>query len=449
MTELRRDLGLWAAVSIVIGTVIGSGIFLVPKTMIQKVGSPEMVFFVWIFGGLLSLAGALTYGELAAAFPEAGGEYVYLREAYGPMFGFLYGWTQLLVAKSGSIATLASGFYLYLAFFYPRLNTVIGSYAAPWGGTAEIHWGQIFAMALIGALGFLNYFGVKLGGNVQVLTTVAKVGLIGAVIAAGLFSGQGDVANLRSSIPSGTGISAFFAALVGALWAYDGWNNVTMVASEVKDPQRNLPRALIFGTMTVVALYLMINLAYFYVLPASAVAGADRVAAEMMSRIAGPAGAAMVSVAALITIFSALNGAILTGARVPYAMAADGVFVKSIGIVHPRHATPHLSLVLLCVWSAVLVLSGTFDQLFNYVIFASWVLYGLAAASVIVLRRKRPDLHRPYLTWGYPWIPLVFVIVALMFVVSTLITSPGESVRGLVLIFLGLPFYFYWVRARK
>jgi basic amino acid/polyamine antiporter, APA family len=444
MPQLKRDLGRWAAVSIVIGSIIGSGIFLVPKTMIMHVGSPAMVFAVWIFGGLLSLAGALTYAELAAAYPQAGGEYVYLREAYGPMFGFLYGWTRLWVAQSGSIATLAAGFYLYLAYFFPGLESVFTSI-----GALNISYGQLVAVGAIFALTLLNYMGTRLGGDVQVATTALKVGLIAVVILAGLLSGQGSSANLATSVPAQTGIAAFFAALVAALWAYDGWNNVTMVASEIKQPEKNLPIALILGTLGVVAIYLLINLAYFYVLPADVVASSNRVASTMMERIAGPIGASAVAVAALITIFSALNASILSGARVSYAMAADGFFFKWIAGVHPRHFTPGPALLLQAVWSSVLVLSGTFDQLFNYVIFASWLLYGLTGASVIVLRYKRPDLARPYRAIGYPWIPGIFVLVSAAFVISTLISSPGESIRGLVLIFLGLPPYFYWKSRRS
>jgi amino acid transporter len=389
----------------------------------------------------LSLAGALTYGELAAAFPEAGGEYVYLRKAYGPLFGYLYGWTQLWVAKSGSIATLASGFYVYLTYFWPGLSIQ----AATFGGQ-KVVWGQILAVGIIGGLSLVNYFGVRAGGNLQVATTILKVVLIGIIIAAALFSGAGQAANLQSSIPATAGITGFFAALVGALWAYDGWNNVTMVASEIKDPQRNLPRALVAGTLAVVAIYLLINFGYFYVLSASEVASADRVAASLMQRITGPIGATAVTVAALITIFSALNGAILTGARVPYAMARDGLFFGAIARLHPQHATPGASLLLLGAWSSVLVLSGTFDQLANYVVFASWLLYGMAGASVIVLRRKLPDVARPYRVWGYPWVPVIFVAVAAMFVVSTAITSRRESLIGLFLILAGLPLYFYWKR---
>jgi len=447
--SLNRDLGLWGAVSIVVGTIIGSGIFLVPKTMVLRTGSPEMVFFVWIFGGLLTLAGALTYAELASMYDESGGEYVYLREAYGPMFGFLYGWTQMWVAKAGSIATLATAFFYYLANFQPNLQTVFTRLPIPLGpnwAPIEVSYGQLLAMAVILGLGFLNYFGVKIGGGVQVGVTILKVGLIAVIIVVGLGSSQGAVSNLSTSIPVTGGVAAFFGALVAALWAYDGWNNVTMVAGEIRDPQRNLPRALTFGTLGVVGIYLLTNLAYFYVLPAADVSTSDRVAATMMDRILGAPGAAAVSVAAMISIFAALNGSILAGARVPFAMARDGLFFPKVATIHPKYHTPSVSIRLLSVWSALLVLTGRYDELFTYVIFASWILYAMATASVIVLRRKRPDLPRPYKTIGYPVVPILFVLVAGALIVSTLQSSPTESIKGLVLIFAGLPFYFYWKR---
>src|SRR5437773_6626473 len=310
--SLKRDLGLWNAVALVIGTVIGSGIFIVPNVMARNVGSPGMVFVVWVAGGLMSLSGALTYAELSAAMPGAGGEFVYLREAYGPLWSFIYGWTQMWVAKSGSVATLASAFFLRaFANFHPEVKHPVGHIPLPFGGPLEINLGQILAMALILALGGLNYFGVKIGGNVQVLVTVCKVGLIFAVIAMGLGTGHGDVANFGNPAPvtaSGDAVAAFSAALVAALWAYDGWNNVSMVASEIKDPQRNLPRALIGGTAAVMAIYLLANAAYFYVLPASEVAASDLVAADMMRKIFSQTGANLVSVAAMSSIFAAPDG---------------------------------------------------------------------------------------------------------------------------------------------
>lgn len=448
MTHLRRDLGLSAAVSIVIGTVIGSGIFLVPKAMTTAVGDAQTVFAVWIFGGLLTLAGALTYAELASSLPETGGEYVYLREAYGPLWAFIYGWTQMWVAKSGSIATLASAFILYLANFFPSLEQVIGHIPlplGPGGAPLELRQGQLVAMVLIMALAWLNYYGVKFGGGVQVAVTILKVALIAGVIVLGLLATGGNVANLSSSTTAAPGgVAGFFAALVAALWAYDGWNNVAMVSSEIKDPQRNLPRALILGTLAVIGIYLLANVAYFYVLSAREVAGADRVAADMMRRVAGEPGAAAVSVAAMVSIFAALNGSILTGARVPYAMARDGLFFRPVAKIHPEYATPSNSILLMSAWAAVLVLSGKYEDLFNYVIFSSWILYGMATASVLVLRRKRPDLHRPYRTLGYPVMPVLFVLVAIALLGSTVQTRPRESLMGIGIIVLGLPFYARW-----
>jgi len=446
---LERVLGVWSAAAIVVGTVIGSGIFLVPSRMIQQVGSPHVLFAVWIFGGLLSLFGALTYAELAAALPEAGGEYVYLREAYGPLWGFVYGWTQMWVAKSGSIATLATAFFYYLTNFHPELDRILYTLhlpIGPHGGPLEIRYGQLFAMAVIIILAGVNYAGVRFGGGVQVVVTIVKVGLIAAIIVIGLGSGHGAAANYNSSLPVSRGVAGFFAALVGALWAYDGWNNVSMVSSEIRDPQRSLPRALIAGTVVVIVVYLLANLAYFFVLPAREVAATPRVAAEMMRKIFGQAGAGAVSVAAMVSIFAALNGSILSGARVPFAMARDGLFFRPVARVHPRFHTPGVSILALCAWSAVLVLSGRYEDLYTYVIFASWILYGMAAASVVVLRRKRPDLARPYRTVGYPWIPVLFVLGAAAVLWFTLRESPRESLLGLGIIVAGLPFYFRWRR---
>ena len=444
---LERVLGLWSAVSIVIGTVIGSGVFLVPSTMIRYLGSVEKLFLVWVVGGTLSLFGALTYAELAAAMPEAGGEYVYLSAAYGPFWGYLYGWTQFWVAKSGSIATLAAGFYTYLTVFYPVLGTTVltvPAHIGPEGTLLAIHYGQLVAIAMILILAAVNYVGVRSGGNLQVAVTVVKMLLIAGVIVVGLFSGRGDFTHLRAGIPAAGGISAFFAALVSALWAYDGWNNVSMVSSEIRNPQQNLPRALIFGTLAVMATYILINVSYFYVLSPAQVGASRRVAADMMSSLYGSAAARAVTVAVLISIFAALNGSILSGARVPYAMARDGLFFRTAAVVHPRFHTPGRAVIMLCVWSCVVVLSGWFDDLYNFVIFGSWILYLLTAVSVFVLRRKRPDMARPYRTLGYPLVPVLFVCVAALLLVSTLQTRPRESIRGLALMAIIVHFSFYW-----
>ncbi|HEV8038157.1 MAG TPA: amino acid permease [Bryobacteraceae bacterium] len=450
--DLKRDLGIWSAAAIVVGTVIGSAIFLVPNDMVKNVGSPAMVFAVWIFGGMLTLFGALSYAELAAALPHAGGEYVYLREAYGPLWAFIYGWTQMWVAKSGSIATLATGFFIYLANFRPEMNAVWVVVPLPLGEAGqplEIRYGQLLAMGVIVVLALINYFGVKVSGDLQVIATLLKVGLIAGIIVIGLGTGHGSVANYHTSIPAPGGITGFFAALVAALWAYDGWNNVSMVAAETRDPERNLPRALIAGTLVVIAIYLLANLAYFYVLPAADVASSARVAAETMRRILGSFGANAVSIVAMISIFAALNGSILSGSRVPFAMARDGLFFRRVAFVHPQHRTPSVSILALSAWGALLVLSGRYSQLYTYVIFASVILYGMATAAVIVLRFKRPDMPRPYRTLGYPVVPVVFVLAIACLVVSTLLKSPRESLMGVGLVALGLPFYFFWKKGRS
>jgi len=440
--ELKRDLGLTAALAIVIGTVIGSGIFRVPQTMINSVGSVHLVFLVWVVGGALSLAGALTYAELAAAMPGAGGEYVYLTEAWGPVWGFLYSWTQMWIGKSGSIATLATAFFEYTAHFVPEFEKVWVT-----AGPFPIKYGQVFALTLILVLGLVNYFGVRFGGGVQVAMTFVKVALIAFVILAGMFYSHPAATSAAppNVPPLATG---FFAALVAALWAYDGWNNVGMVASEIKNPGRNLPLALISGTALVIVIYMMANWAYFRVLTLAEVGAHKLVAAEMMRRVQGPTGAALVSVAAMISIFAALNGSILTGARVPYAAARDGLFFAAAARVHPLFRTPGVSILMITGWAAVLVLSGKYDDLFNFVIFGSWILYAMAAASVFVLRRKRPDLVRPYKTLGYPVVPILFLLGAAALELSTLRDRPVQSLAGIVLILIGLPFYFYWKRRR-
>jgi APA family basic amino acid/polyamine antiporter len=446
--ELRRALGLWATIAVVIGTAIGSGIFLVPSRMTSAVGTPSKVFAVWIFGGVLTLFGALSYAELSAALPGAGGEYVYLTAAYGPFFGFIYGWTQTWVAKPASIATLATAFFYYLGDFFPGLSRVAYTIPLPIGANfqpLDIRYGQFVSIMLILFLAGVNYLGVRVGGSVQIAVTAVKLALIAGVIVAGLTSGNGNGENFHTSVaPHPGGVEGFFVALVAALWAYDGWNNAGMLGSEIDHPERNLPRALIVGTICMIVLYLLTNLAYFYVLSAREVGASERVAADAMRRVLGAPGGAAVSIAAMISIFAALNGSILSGSRVPYAMSRSHLFFKGIAKVHPRFRTPGPAIVLLGLISSVILLSGQYDQLYTLVIFPSWILYGMTAAAVIVLRWKQPNLPRPYRVLGYPIVPVLFVFVALALLYSTLRTSPRESGIGLGLIVAGLPFYFYW-----
>lgn len=437
----------------VIGTAIGSGIFIVPAKMVRSVGTPELVFAVWIFGGLLTFFGALTYAELSAALPDAGGEYVYLNAAYGPFWGFIYGWTQTWVAKTASIATLATGFFYFVAYFFPKLSATFYAIPlpiGPGGQPLEIQYGQLLGIALILFLAGINYLGVRVGGQVQITVTIVKLSLIGALIVAGLTWGGGTFAHFSTSIPPKPGgVAGFFAALVSALWAYDGWNNAGMLGSEIENPQRNLPRALLIGTSAMIAIYLLTNLAYFYVLTSAEVGATPRVAAEAMQKVMGNSGASIVSIAAMISIFAALNGSILSGSRVPYAMARDGLFFKRMSVINPYFRTPGACIVFLGVVSSIILLSGRYDELSTLVIFPSWILYGMTAASVIVLRIKRPDMNRPYRVPGYPFVPIIFVLVAITLLYSTLLNSPRESGIGLVLIIAGLPFYFYWKKRRQ
>jgi len=425
----------------------------VPSDMIRAVGSPGRVFGVWVFGGILTMFGALSYAELSAAMPEAGGEYVYLTAAYGPLSGFLLGWTYTAVGFTASIAAKAAALFTYLADFFPGLNRVIYSWAVPigpQGGPLEIHFGQLLGIVVIFGIAAVNYAGVRAGGGVQVFTTALKVLLIAGIIVAGLASGKGNPVNLQSTTPANPGgVAGFFAALVAALWAYDGWNYAGMIGGEVERPGRTLPRVLILGTGAVIGIYLLTNLAYFFLMNSAEVGSSPRVAADAMRRAVGPAGGAVVSVAAIISIFASLNGSFLAGTRVPYAMARGGYFFAAMGRVHPKFHTPGASVILFAVWSSLLLLSGRFEDLYRMVIFTEWIFYGMTAAAVMVLRRKQPGMNRPYRVLGYPLVPMLFVLVSGALLYSTLMTSPRESGIGLALIAAGLPFYYHWKRTTK
>ncbi len=447
---LRRDLGFWTAVTMVIGTVIGSGIFLVPADMVNAVGSPGMVFLVWIVGGMLTMFGALSYAELSAAMPESGADYVYLSKAYHPLLGFLFGWNQTLIGKGASIAALGTAFATYLGAFVPVLDRAAYRAAipiGPGGGPFEIRYGQILAMAIILLLAGINYAGARWGAAVQVSGTLMKTALIGGIILAGVFTSHGRVANFATVTSSFLGGSAgFFTALTAALFAFDGWGNAPLIGAEIRNPGRNLPRALIVGTLAVAALYLLTNFGYFRVLTAAEVGSSERVATTMMSKILGNGGSAFVTIAAMVSIFASLNGVILSGARLPYAMARDGYFFEWAKRIHPRFYTPGASLIALGLWSCLVLLSGRYQELARMVIFTEWIFYAMSTAAVIVLRHKQPELARPYRVPGYPLVPLLFVLVALALLYSTLVTYPRESGIGLGIIILGLPFYFHWNR---
>lgn len=451
---LRRALGWVAAAALLAGSVIGTGIFLVPSTIARETGSVGGIFFVWIFGGLLSLAGAFSYAELGAAYPEAGGEYVYLRRAYGPLWGFLFGWQQIVIGKTGSIASIATAFALFSGFFFTALHqewVLLSAGPMLW----QVNGVQLVALSSVLVLTALNYFGIAVVGRVQTVLTVLKVGAILILAGAAFASGKGSWQHFAGASPASTaGLGGFFAALAAALWAYDGWNNLTMVAGEVRDPHRVIPRVLILGIVAVMAVYLLANLAYLYVLPIEAVQRSERVAQEVARVAFGEWGATAITVAALVSTLAALNGAILSGCRVSYAMARDGLFFRHMADLDPVHRTPAKALILQGVFASVLILifgrdKFAFERLFSYAIFGMWAFYGITALAVIVLRRRHPQLARPYRTFGYPWVPLVFLLVAAAFCLNMLLERPAETVFGLTLLAAGLPFYAFWKLGTK
>jgi APA family basic amino acid/polyamine antiporter len=429
---LPRVLGLWDIVSIVIGGVIGSGIFLVPKDIAAAVGAPLLILAVWAVGGILSFFGALSFGELGAAMPEAGGVYIYLREAYGTAVAFLFGWTLFLVIDAGAIATLTVAFSSkYLPHFFA---------VTPLAQKAISVVFILFLMAV-------NIAGVRWGANLQnVLTVIKFAGLIGICAAIFIFA-EGTTKNFVG--PSTTGaptslLGAFGIALVASLWAYKGWESATYSAGETKNPQRNLPLGLLIGCVVCIVLYMAAQMAYLYVLPAGEIAKSDRIAADAMNIAVGGVGASIISFIILFSIMGATNQNFICSPRVYFAMAKDGLFFPKLASVHPKFLTPHVSIIALGLWSIVLSLSGSFEQLFTYVIFGQWLFFGLTVAAVIILRKKRPDLPRPYRTWGYPVTPVIFILAALFIAVSSLLSQFWNALAGLGIILLGLPFYFFW-----
>jgi basic amino acid/polyamine antiporter, APA family len=458
--QLVRGLTRTDTTALVVGTVIGTGVFIKSAIMAQDAGSPLMVLAAWVAAGLLSLAGALSYAELGAMLPHAGGEYVYLRRSYGELAAFLFGWMRFVVAGSGSIAILGVGFATFLSAIVP-LNAVWSetTYTAL-GRTMHWRFGATQVVAIAAILGFaiINCLTVVVGGRVQTALTILKVGGIAVVVfGIGLLSTTADWGHLA---PAGTqpgGVAAFGLAMLAALWAYDGWSNMPMAAGEVKDPGRNVPRALIGGMVAVMVIYCTANLAYFYALPWADVLTSNStthrdalpVATKAAQTAFGASGGKLMSIAFVLSALGALNGSTLTGARVPFAMAVDGLFPARVGVLSARTRVPVTAVLMQAVWACVLAASGTYDQLTDYVIFASWIFYGLVTSAVFVLRVKAPELPRPYKTLGYPVVPLVFVVVAIWLVINTLVNRPVESVAGLVLVALGLPVYFYFSASRR
>jgi len=445
--DLLRQLNGWHATSIVVGTIIGSGIFLVPAEMMQAVGTARMVYAVWIVGGILSFFGALTYAELGAMKPQAGGEYVFIRDAYGPASAFLYAWTWFIIAKPASIATVTTGIVRVLGTF-PALAFL--SHTALHAGVS-LSWGHLLAIAITIAISALNYAGVQWAGNFQLIFTVLKVAMIFVIVAV-CFSFQGGSWQNFSGMAAGAkgGVAGFMAALVAALWAYDGWNDLNMVAGEVKAPEKTIPRALIAGVAVVGVLYMMTNAAVQYVLPASAVVASQHAASDAMLIAAGAAGAALVTAGMAISMLVTLNGTVMSGARVPYAVARDGYLWSALAEVHPRFRTPTVAIVVQCVLAIVLLaVSGKFRELFSLAIFAEWLFYMIAASTIFVFRSGAPLAVRPYRTWGYPVVPAIFVLASAVLLYYTFMDNLRLSLAGVLVIVAGLPIYAYFARAKR
>ncbi|MCY7346261.1 MAG: amino acid permease [Pyrinomonadaceae bacterium] len=475
-TGLIRGLGLLAAVSIILGNVIGTGVFLKARVMTCNVGSPTWVIIAWVAAGILSLAGALTYAELSAMKPEAGGEYVFLRDAYGRIWSFLYGWMQIFIAKTGSQAAVAVTFAIGLNdFLGGKLKQVLVQQDI-FGYPFELTSLQLIAVMMIVIFTTINCASIFLTGSIATVLTFVKIALIAFVgigafiwVTGGTFSHfsmseaggacEGVADSVRYGAAGYSFIAGFGAAMLGALWGYDGWNNLTLVAGEVKNPEKNIPIALIGGTIVIILLYIFVHFAYFYVLDPTAIASVSKdssVAKTVVSRFFGGDvktfavgfAVALFTVGLMLSSIGTLHTSILTGARVPYAMAQDGLMFQSLGKLSATRV-PVGALIVQGVWACILALSGSFDTITDYVIFGSWIFYALVTTSVFVFRRKYPDANRPYKAFGYPVIPILFLLVAGWLLTNTIITSPQQSFAGIFLIALGLPVYYYLTRVNR
>ncbi len=457
-SSLLQVLGLREGIAIHIGSIIGSGIFIVPATIAGHLHAMGPILLIWIVAGLLTLFGALSLAELSAVLPQAGGPYVYLRNSFGRVWGFLFSWNDFFINKAGSTAALAIGFATYLGHFIPETSpehALIKTTYTFFGSQVPFTfgWTQIVAMLVIALVTFINVRGVQFGGWVMNIFTTAKVIALVGLILAVLFSGKGSLANFQPWWPeqwdSGM-VSAFGLAMISVLWAYDGWSSVTLNTGEFKNPQRNVPLSLLFGTVAVIVLYLSANLAYAYVVPVGAMAGSPRIAADVAQIVLGPVGASLVVVGIMCSMFGTTNAQLLTGPRALYAAGIDGTFSRKFGSVHERYRSPATAIITLGVWGALLTLSGTYDQITSYVVFGSWGFYALTALSVIALRKKMPNAERPYKAWGYPYATLLFVAIAGWFIYNTLVEDTRNAIIGIVLLLVSLPFYYYWTsRSRQ
>jgi basic amino acid/polyamine antiporter, APA family len=449
---LLRGLSTWDGALLTIGSIVGTGIFITTADMAKVLPHPGLILLVWLAGGLLTLAGALTYGELGAMFPRAGGLYHFVKEAYGPLIGFLYGWTAFLVIMSGGNAALGVAFGEYLGSFLPWFSTRHVLLAVPVGSwTWTLSGGQVAAVAALLILTAVNHFGLKEGAWVQNALTVLKIGAIVGLIALGLSKPapvKPDLFGPAGHIPGGL-LAAFGVAMIAALWTYDGWYGLTCSAGEMRNPGRSLPRGLILGTGAVIVMYLLLNMVYVRALPVSAMAGTPRIAETAASVLFGAGAARLVSLIVLVSTFGCLSSTILYSSRIYLPMAEDGLFFKSLARIHPVYRTPVPSLWAQTAWSVVLTVSGSYSQLYTYVIFASVVFHAMTAAAVFVFRRRLPDAPRPYRTWGYPVVPALFILACLLLIGNTLKESPVESLVGLGLVALGVPAYAMFRRRSR
>ena len=443
---LVRRLGALDGTLITIGSVIGTGIFLTGGDVARAVPNPVLILLVWVAGGLVTLAGALTYAELGVLIPRAGGLYDYLRAAYGPVWGFFYGWASLLVIMSGGIAAIAVGFGDYLGSFVPLFSSGHTLFSVALGGW---HWApngaQLAAVLAILLLTVVNHFGVREGAATQNLLTALKLGALAALVVFG-FLGPAHGAAAVATLPPGHLLAGFGVGMIAALWTYDGWYGLTFSAGEMRDPGRTLPIGLIAGTLAVIALYVVVNAVYLRALPVSAMMQGTRTAEDAAAALFGATGARLVSMAVVIASFGCLASTILYSSRLYQPMAADGAFFRSVAAIHPRYHTPTRSLWLQSAWAMVLALSGSYTQLFTWVTFAVVLFHVAVGAAVFVLRRKGPDAPRPYSAWGYPVVPALFILAMALLLLNTLVERPVESLLGLACIAAGWPAYAWWRR---
>lgn len=446
----HASIGLFSATMLVVGNTIGVGIFTTSGVMAGQLPSPGLLLMVWALGGVLSLAGALAWAELGAAFPQAGGEYVYLREAFGPFWGFLCGWASFLASFSGSIAVLAIALAEYLAGVFPFAPLP----GVPWtlhlmGASVSVSSVQLLGIVLVWAVSLLNYRGLHLSSVTQNLLSLSKLVAIAGLLVAGFCCGNGSWTHFSSTFAwNGPGrvLSAAALALIPVLFTYSGWNAAAYIASEVRHPETTLPRALALGTLITIGVYLALNVLYLYATPVTVLGGVVRVGEQAAGALFGPGVAWAVSALIALSIASALNVMILTGGRIYFAMARDGVFFSSAAVVHPRLHTPGNALLLQAVWTSLLVLSGTFEQLLTYATVVIVSISAVTVSALFVLRRRRPDLPRPYRVWGYPWLPALYVLGSIGILLNALWERPVECLLGASLCAAGMPAYWWWRR---